>query len=87
MAHNSIIKVLDTLRPNHCLTAADLIAALVTYPPDTPIFNGNGYSLKPSSITEYQCDDWTHSTPYVGEDGAVYETPATMIGISIGPRF
>lgn len=64
------------------MTKADLIALLREYPDDTPVFDGRGFDLKPTSITPMKYDDWsnTEQTP----DG---EIPATKVGISIGPRY
>lgn len=69
------------------MTKQELIALLADYPDDTPIFDGRGYDLHATSIAERAYDDWEHATPYIGDDGAEYETPAIGRGISIGPRF
>jgi hypothetical protein len=65
------------------MTKHELIELLADSPDDTPVFDGKGYDLKPSSISSQKYDDWANST----KDAEGWETPAVAIGISIGPRF
>lgn len=65
------------------LTAADLIAILAEYPPETPILDGKGYDFKRYDITERAYDDWDHSTI----DATDNLIPAVGRAIAIGPRF
>jgi len=67
---------------NKPLTTGDLIAMLQEYPTDTPVFDGRGYDLRASSVTEMKYDDWAKSTP--SEDG---EIPGVGVGVSIGRRY
>ncbi len=65
------------------MTKRDLLEALASYPDDTPLFDGRGYDLKPSSISERPYDIWS---PESEKDVDGYETPTVGVGISIGPR-
>jgi hypothetical protein len=67
------------------MTTTDLIALLAEYPEDTPVFDGRGFDLHASSVTEMAYDDWDHATR--DPEDPAYEVPARGIGVSIGRRF
>jgi len=67
------------------MTTTELIALLQEYPDGTPVFDGRGYDLRASSVTEMKYDDWEHATR--DPEDPAYEIPAVGIGISIGRRF
>jgi len=66
------------------LTAADLIAILSEYPPETPIFDGKGFDMHAYLVREQTYDVWS-DTPNLDAEGN--ETPGVGVGIAIGHKY
>lgn len=65
------------------MTVGELKALLAEYTDDTPVFDGRGFDLHASSVSEQKFDDWAKST----RDDEGWEIPAVGVGVSIGRRF